>query len=238
MENITASVDIALLQEKANEFATKGALKAIEDYYTSYNSPYKKAIEESLSNVSLDSFGLKLPDILGLINDSLTTEIDAIANTAIAKTFVPLVQKFLTRQEKLANFSAILKEFIETCNDPDKYMDDFSVDVDRSIQYGWLSITIEDSKRKYTFTLHENNESKKTANIKYNLLSLPYTDKTEKSIMKVSIDGATLELPFTRDILRDSFVSYLAGYIISDTIITMDTREFDEDMFPENCHCH
>ena len=30
----------------------------------------------------------------------------------------------------------------------------------------------------------------------------------------------------------------MAGYVLSDTLIKMDTKEFDDDMFPEQCHCH
>lgn len=238
MDNITASVNTAMLTEKANEFATKGALKAIEDYYTGYDSPYKKAIIENLQQNSVDGYGLKLPDILALINEHLTIEIDKIANTAIAKTFVPLVAKFLTRQEKTANFSDILKKFIESSPAIDKRFDDFSVSIDKHDRWGWLSIDIEDEKRKYSFTLHQENESKKTGQPKYKLLSLPHKEKTEQAKMKVQIGIAALEIPFTRDILKDEFVADLAGYIISDTVITMDTNYFDEEMFPDNCHCH
>lgn len=238
MDNINVTIDSSILQEKAKEFALKGALKAIEDYYTGYDSPYKKAIKENLTNKSIDSLGINLPDILGLINEHLTIEIDKIANTAVAKTFVPLVVKFLTRQEKEANFSDILKEFIETAGYDDKHADDFSVSIDKHYQHGWLSIEISDAKRNYKFTLHEDYDTKNTANPKYKLLGLPYTDKTDRNVMKVQIDNATLELPFTKDILKDSFVSHLAGYIISDTIITMDIQYFTDDMFPETCHCH
>lgn len=237
MDNITATVDINTLQEKANEFATKGALKAIEDFYTGYNSPYKKGIIENLSSKSVDNFSFALPDILALINEHLTIEIDAIANTAVAKSFVPLVAQFLTRQEKTADFSDILKQFIETAGYDEKDPDNFNSICEKDKTHGWYNVELSDLKRSYSFTLYENYESKKTDHIKYQLLSLPYTDKTDRSVMKISIEGASLELPFTRDILKDSFVSKLAGYVISNTVITMDTTYFNEDMFPHECHC-
>jgi len=238
MDNLNVTVDSSILQEKAKEFAMKGALKAIEDYYTGYDSPFKKGIAASLETNKVDAYKFSLPDIISLINEHLTIEIDAIANTAVAKTFVPLVAKFLTRQEKEANFSDILKEFISTAGYSDKDADDFSVNVCKDQKYGWLNVEISDAKRSYTFTLHEEYNSAKTSKVKYSLLSLPTTAKSETSVMKVAIDGHTLELPFTRNVLQDSFLSHLAGYLISDTVITMDTDSFEDEMFPETCHCH
>lgn len=238
MDNINVTVDSSVLEEKAKDFAMKGALKAIEDFYTAYDSPYKKQITEHLLKNEIGSGRFNLPDIISLINEHLTIEIDKIANTAIAKTFVPLVTKLLIRQEKESIFSNILKQFIKTADYDNDKIDNFSIMVRKNEKYGWIDVGMEDSKRSYTFTLHEEYESKKTQNIKYSLLSLPCSTDKERQIMKLNIDGATLELPFTRDILKDNFLMYLAGYIISDTIITMDTLEFDEDMFPETCHCH
>jgi len=237
MDNLNVTVDSNILQEKAKEFAMKGALKAIEDYYTGYDSPFKKLIIEQLSQNSIDAHSLSLPDIIALINEHLTIEIDAIANTAVAKTFIPLVTRFLTRQEKAADFSDILKEFIETAGYSDKEPDDFNVCIEENEKWEWLTIEVSDLKRSYTFTLHMDSESKKAGHKKYKLLSMPHTEKTEVGKMKLQIDNASLELPFTRDILKDQFVSYLAGFVISDTIITMDTRDFDEEMFPDRCHC-
>lgn len=244
---ITASVDTALIQEKANEFATKGALKAIEEFYTGYNSPYKQAITNALEGKEVDTYRLQLPDICALINEKLSTEIDAIANTAIAKTFVPMVQRLLTRHEKEAKFSDILKLYIKSYDDAD--YDNFNVEVIKNDQYEWLNIELSDTKRQYLFTLHLDSPSNKEGKPKFKLLSLPdfkesdsYNYKTSqfknRQVMKVSLDGATLELPFTKDILADSFISGMAGYVLANTLFTIDTREFDEDMFPETCHCH
>jgi hypothetical protein len=240
MDNITATVDTAEIQKKANEFAMKGAISAIENFYTGYDSPYKKAITESLKGKEVDATFFSLPDIIAAINDGLTKEIDRIANTAIAQTFIPMVSKFLTRQEKEGKFSDVLKEFIETAKyNATDAPEDFDCQVEKDRIHGWLNVKISDSEREYTFTLHQTYESKNEpdAKAKYHLLSLPSTYKTEHLKMKLSIDGVTLELPFMRDILSDKFVSSMAGYIISDTNITMDTENFDEDLFPERCHC-
>jgi hypothetical protein len=38
-----------VLQEKATEFAMKGAIESIKEFYSGYNSPFRKQIEEQLN---------------------------------------------------------------------------------------------------------------------------------------------------------------------------------------------
>lgn len=226
------------LKLKANEYAMKGAIKCIEDFYSGYDSPYRKQIKEFLEGQQLH-WGFNLPDIIATINDSLTKEIDLIANTAISKIFLPLVQKFLVREEKEILFSDLLKEFINCIDDDDLEYDDYSVSVKKHDRHDWLTVILEAPNHQYEFTLHEEISSRKEKHLKYQLLSLPYKDGLRSQTMKISLDGgASLEMPFTKDILSDNFTSYLARVIIANSQITMDTQDFHEDMFPEDhCHC-
>lgn len=239
MEKIEPVIDMTVIQEKANEYALKGAVETIKDFYSGYNSPYRKAIEESLTGRSL-GFNFDLPDIVAAINDNLSKEVDSIANTAIAQTFIPLVQKFLTREEKEIKFSDILKEFVDE-HSLNNY-NDCSCEVLENERHGWLSVSIVGENKSYDLTLHKDYQSEKDGIKKYCFLSLPYRDGINNSYgsksMKLSLnDGATLEMPFTRDVLSDRFTSYIARLIMSKSLITMDTDSFHEDMFPERCHC-
>ena len=124
--NILPKIDLDILQEKANEAAMKGAIECINNFYNGYNSPYKKAIEEELKSKSLMNGGnIILPDILVRINEQLSAEIDRIANQAIAKTYIPLVTKFLTGVDREVKFSDILKKFKDTFEDGE--YEDFGV---------------------------------------------------------------------------------------------------------------
>jgi len=232
-------LDAAVLQEKATEYAMKGAVETIKEFYTGYNSPWKKQIEASLSKTET-SVHLDLPDILALINESLTAEITKIANTAVSKTFVPLVNKFLSREEKEIKFSDILKEFIKAYDTDEP--DDFYIDINKREQYGWLDITLQSADSSYSFTLHEDYNSKKEEKEKYWLGSIPEKDSKEKryqTTMKLRIEGGELEMPFVRDVLSDDFQSYMARLVIGQSLITMDCRDFNEDWFEnDNCHCH
>lgn len=237
MEKILPVLDTEALQKAANEYAMKGATESLKEFYSGYNSPYRKAIEEDLKNKGV-SFNAQLPDIIAVINDSLSAQIDAIANEAIAKTYVPLVRKFLTRAEPELKLSDILKEFIEA-NDL-KSPDECELELDKSSQYGWIDVNISFEKKTYSICLHTCHETEKLPTKKYQILSLPGSSSYNKypsQNMVLSIDGGKLEMPFTRDILADNFISFIARLVIANTKITIDCDEFEYDMFPERCHC-
>jgi hypothetical protein len=227
-------LDLKALEEKAKEFAMKGAIKEIEDYYMGYNSPFREQIKKDLDKKTA-SIHLELPDIIGLINESLTLEIDRIANNSIAETFVPLATNALTRISGDVKFSDILREFIDCCHSDfkDGYRPEVSVD---ESAHGWLDINItytdfRDKEIAYDITLHQSHSEKG----KYCVLSLPRSETPYNytKTMKLSNGDSTIEMPFTRDSLKDEFTSYIARILISKSIIVMDCGEFDDDMFRE-----
>lgn len=248
MEQILPQIDTKVLQEKANEYAMKGALDALKEYYTGYNSPYKKAIEENLKNKGVDHT-IEIPDIIGILNDSISQEVDMIANNAVAKSFVPLVKRFLTRADAEVNFSDILKEFIEYSeykSDEDLEIDDYSVaEVKNDGSFMYLTI----SNNKISFELHFYKKSRKDEPEVYELYTLPYVkDNNDKyssrtfseKKMKISLDGVSLELPFTPRVLEDEFMSYIATLIIANSQISFDVKDFSDELFPDKdnqCHC-
>jgi hypothetical protein len=234
-ELIMPALDAEVLKQKATEFALKGALQAIENFYTGYNSPYKKQIEDDLQAKGV-SDTINLPDIMALISEKISKEMDIIANKAIATSFIPLVQKVLSRVDKEVKFSEILEKFIEVCGIESRY--DCSVEVDKHPKYDWLSIELSHSGgAKHKFTLHTVYNRDENAKVKYQLLSLPEQHHTYGGKMTIRLEKATLEMPFCRDILMDEFVSYLAQLAIYNSHITMDVNDFEEEMFKEECHC-
>lgn len=232
-ETILPVLDTEELQKKANEYAMKGAIESIKDFYTGYNSPFRKAFDEHLQKKDIAP-NFDLPDIIATINESLSKEVDIIANTAISKTFIPALQRFLTREQEEINFSDLLRRFIKETNQED--YDLCSVDIRKS-EYSWLDVTITGEKDEYKITLHEDWETRNEPVRKYKLLSLPYSEEKYRPTMKLSVDNVALELPFTRDILHNEFLSSIARLVIAGTKINIDQREFDEDMFEKECHC-
>ncbi len=235
-EEMKPVLDMETLQAKVTEFAMKGAIESIKEFYSGYNSPFRKAIDKELSEKKI-SGSLELPDIIALINQSLSKEIDTIANQAVAQTFIPLVTRFLTRAEKEIKFSDILRAFIEELNIESS--EDCTVSIEEDHQYHWLDVNISKEGNAYAFTMHIEHDKKAEDDKKqkYMILSLPRSEARTRTTMTLIADNVRLELPFTRDVLSDKFTSYIATLIIARSIITMDCDDFEEDMFPEKCHC-
>jgi hypothetical protein len=223
-------LDSQVLQDKTNEYALKGAIDTIKEFYIGYNSPYCKAIRGQLNDMGITP-NIDLPDIISIINDSLSREIDIMANETVAKSFLPLVRNLLIREDKEIFFSTILKKFIDSM-DSDEYRD-YSISIEKS-SYGWLNVKLICNKEVYEITLHVNHKNKECNEIKYSILSLPYNMSIHKQTMKISLDGATLEMPFIQHILQDSFISYIAKLVMFKSIITIDCEDFDEEMFENN----
>lgn len=58
-----------------------------------------------------------------------------------------------------------------------------------------------------------------------------------KETMELSLERATLKLPFRRDALENKFTAFMARLIIGDCQITMNVDDFEDDMFEDDCHC-
>jgi hypothetical protein len=235
---IVPSIDLEVLQKAANEAAMKGALASIEEFYTGWNSPYRKGLNTAMENIKLDN-SFQLPDIVALINSALSKEIDAITNTAISKTFLPLVKNILTRAEPEIRFSDILEKIIEfhyDAEDDDK--EDYRVELEPS-DGSFMYVEIFAPKVSYRLGFYKNREQ----NDVWEMFTLPtkkedYSLRTASQTMKVTLDGVTLEMPFTKDVLSDNFVAYCARLVMCNTKITIKNANFDDDMFPERtCHC-
>ena len=245
-------IDLEVLQQKANEYAMKGAEDALKEFYSSYNSPYKKAIEENLKNKGVDN-NFDIPDIIAVLNEKFSQQVDEIANTAVAKTFIPMVKEFLTREDSEIKFSTILEKFIERTefkyNDVDA--SDYTVErIDRYdsrsvLQNSFFEYQISNGKIGYELKFYKNTNKDNTHTT---VMTIPYLldergtynrGYEAKEKMKISLDGgATLELPFVKGVLDDDFVSFVARLVIGENHIIFDVEDFDEDMFPnDHCNC-
>lgn len=248
MQDLKPVLNIEQLQQKANEYALKGAEEAIKDFYCGYNSPYKKAIEENLKHKGVSN-NFDIPDIIAVLNQKLSSEIDTIANTAIAKTFIPLVKDFLIRENSEVKFSEILTKFIEYT---DFKYEDFEISdykvykIEKESKSSCINDTFpvfQITNGKDGFEIHFYKQKDKVT-----IMYIPYQLNENKKYyreferndkMKLSLDGgATLELPFVRGVLENDFVRFCARLVIGKSNIIFDVNDFNDDMFPEiECHC-
>ena len=238
MENLEQpKINVLDIQKKANEAAEKAYLKEIEEYYTSYNSPYRKLVKEELEKQEF-KFSMELPNILEKINSSLSKEIDAIANKAIASTYIPMVNNSLVGLEKELKMSDILKLIIQEIEPDENEKDDYYFDYEKHDKYDWLSCSIRTDKNRYEFTLHTCRGDSEEQ--KYQLLSFPsaQSNKGYQKTMIVYKDDVKIEMPFAPNILQDKILNVFFRVMISQSEISMDCDGFEEDMFPsEECYC-
>jgi hypothetical protein len=225
--------------EYATQKAKEGALDAIKNFYTGYNSPYKKAIEQSLEVPEIAT-QIDVPDVVALINEKLSAEFDEIANAAVAHTYLPLLKKVLVKSEPIVKFSKILQDFIDVAVYDDADIDEYNVDFCFDSDGSFCTVEITNNTRTYHIRLFDSNfwnkEKKGTA---YTLCGLP--EKAGDSLsfdsptMKLgNEEGIVLTLPFRRDVLRDPFIALSATYMVCKSTIVLDTQTFDEDMFGDD----
>lgn len=228
-------IDIEKIQERANEAAEKAYLKEVEEYYTSYNSPYRKMVKEQLEKQDF-KYNMKLPNILEKMNEGLSQEVDRMANNAIAMTYIPMISKVAIGLAKEMKWSEILKLIIEELEaDADDY-DSFIFSYEENVRHSWLNCELHTNENYYSFTLHTGSSKGS-----YQLLSFPYdkANNTSNTTMKVYKDDVKIEMPFVSNILQDKVLEVFFKMMISNTHVEMDCNSFEEDMFPqqENCHC-
>ena len=220
-------LDMEEIQKKANEYALKGAVECIKEYYTGYNSPFKKEIENRLNQMS-PSFCFTMPEVMGVINESLSSQIDIIANEAIAKSYVPLVRKFLTRGEEVIRVSDIVDKFKQQHEYDDEPIE---VEISKNERYGWYDMKLECGDEKCRITLHEDSKNEQGQQF-YSMLGLPYEHKrgSYDRNMKITLDeGTFMEIPFTCGILHNNFLTYVANLVMFKTKIVIDKTYFDDE---------
>ncbi len=236
-------LDIEALQKAANEFAMKGATETLKEFYSGYNSPYRKAINTALELKGIDS-SLDLPDIIGILNDSFSKEIDIIANKAIAETYLPMVKNFLTRAPETINISEVLKQFISDTGyeyDNDKEIEHYEMNVEKEDDW-FMCLNIGNNTQSYQLYLSRKSKKEDPKKL-YDFYALPQNNNKKtpsyNQTMELSMEGGpTLKMPFTKNVLDDPFTSYIAKMVIAGTKVTLDVDDFEDDLFPErHCHC-
>jgi len=228
MENYIPKLDFEVIKQKADEAAMKGALSEVNDFYNGYDSPFKKIIRTQLKTKEVNVF-FDLPNVLGALNDKLISEIDTIANEALAKTFLPAAKEFLSGAPDEITITDIIREFAEVYYIKDVDYIDFTIE--RHHEYGWYSIEIGTEKKNYRMTLHETGRSEK----EYKFLGLPHEEKRSGETMKLTLsEGAVLEMPFRRDILSDRFIAFIGRLVLAGTKVKIDTTHVPDDLLYED----
>lgn len=238
---ITAPVlDIAALQECANEAAMKAARQEINDFYNGYNSPFRKAVHEYLEK-NTPSVNFDLPNLVEEIQKSLISEIEKFESTTAIKNCVAAIRKSITKlnleNDGTIKLSSVLEEMeyeIDVKNG--EYIEAEVSEPDPS--YGWrdLELTIhkEDEEKEFKVTLHEDNEYKNGQLIhtdRYILLGLPYSRyNSEKAKVKIhDTPDVEIELPIFHGLADNHVLMTIARLVMYRTPIIIDCESYRTD---------
>ena len=228
-------LDEQKLQEMAQQYAMQGAEKAIKDFYTGYDSPFMKEVQRQLSEKMKTNLFFELSQMTAAINQALNNKVSEMANTVVANTFLPMLNRMFSQERKTVVTTQDLYEH---------FGDAMKEDLDDEFDTERMELEIKDSPGSYSdqqylyfrydgdtkfeLSLMESSRHLKddNGNILYMITELPGCSQyrmdnyPRERQMRIRLnEGATLEMPFTPDVLRDEFMRYVAGLLLTNTMV-------------------
>jgi len=233
MEQI--KLDEQKLQEMAQQYAMQGAEKAIKDFYTGYDSPFMNAIQRELKEKMKTNLFFELSQMTAAINKAMNDKVSEMANTVVANTFLPMLNRMFSQERKTVvttqdlykHFGDAMKEDLDDDFDPER------MEIEIKNHNGMISNFQDlrfryDCDTKFELSLMSNDDPKtdEHGNTLYMITSLPgcsqyradYSPRERQMRIRLK-EGATLEMPFTPDVLRDEFMRYVAGLLLTNTMV-------------------
>ncbi len=237
----TIKLDEEKLQKAAEEAAMKGAIDAIKEYYSGYNSPYKKQITKELEDMSSRGISnFELPNIMASIGEAMKSELERLKNSVIAETFTPLVNSLFLEVPVNMSSNEFLKHLLVECAELKHVdFDDITTEWKKHDRHDWIDVNVtfykDEEQLSYDFTLHTVFRKENT----FQLLSLHGLEKfSHRPNIKIKKGDVTVELPMSKTNLEDPILLCLTKMIIGKVEITYDGFEPDEDWFErDECHC-
>lgn len=232
-------IDIEKINKAANEAAEKAYLNAISDFYTGYNSPYKKMIHKELEKQSMP-FRVQIPNIMNTINNGIKAEVDRIANAAIQNSFIPKVSEFFTDIPKNLTLHQFFEMIIEAEEPDSKEYDEYDYSIesgrlfDKDDKYGYRSLIFDTKSGNFNITLYcsysEYRKEPEGEPLKYHLIGIPEALESRNSNRKMSIkkDDITIEMPYLSGCLDNDVMSILTRMALNETQIELSDFDFEE----------
>ncbi len=219
------------IQQLAEKYAMEGAEKAIREYYTGYNSPYMKMMTAHIEAIAPNP-RFDLPDLTAAVNKALADKITDVANQVVAKTYIPLFNRFLTPCEtNVVSTQSLFQEFGDYIKDREGDDDFDSDELDFEVKYGTYGLNSLLFKYKndteFDLSIWESGRNDKGEQL-YIISRLPGTSSwdhlnNKARMMKITLaDGASAEVPIMDYVLSNDFMAYCAKLLICKTKIEID----------------
>lgn len=221
-------LDDKKLQELAEQYAMKGAEQAIKDFYTGYHSEYMDKVRQVCTD-HMPSIFFDPVDITAEINKAIKQRLTAIANEAVAKSFIPLIEGLLSRFPNNITTSNYLFQlygnYVKDREDDDFDSSELELTV-RSDSYFTKMNFCYKGDEEFVLFLSDAGFDKDSKERLYTTHSLPHNHawKSSKSrTMTLHIDGKKkLEMPFEPDVLDNDFMRDCARLVMYQTKIAIE----------------
>lgn len=205
IKNLKFELDQELLQKKANEFAEAAFIEELKEYYSKWNGPFRKNLQEQFGKMEV-SVHFELPDVLETINNAISKEHEEIVKNFIDSTVLVDLRNSLKMQPKEILYSEFLKEVMEAdFNFDEDYLNEYSIE--HEVNNNSCTIQIIYKKQKIEVRLQKFDDKEG-----FKFVGKPYISSTN------SQSG-----------ILNRIQSYLLSLLISGTYIT----KFDVDYFDE-----
>ncbi len=210
------------IQQMAEQYAIKGAEDAIKEYYTGYNSPYKREITAYLEKIGPKP-NFDIPDLTAAINKALTDKIENICNEVTAKTFIPLFNRIFSGEERgIVTTQDLYQKFGDYIEDREgSEFDEDGLDIEiKTSDFGMANIKLSyQGEDEFNITLWADGRDMDGTKL-YKIACLPgskwydsHNGRAHSMIITLE-EGKKAEIPITDDVLSNDFMAYLANLLI------------------------
>lgn len=234
----TPTIDMAKIQQAANDAASKAIIDEVTSYYTGYSSPFRKKIREYIEN-NAPSVNFQLPNFAEALENSVKKEIESIANAAgIRQTCKAIREGFVHLKHEddgTVLLSTIFEEFAYYLDDNSGSQIDLTIREGNGYfsndKYGKLTVhnvnSIGDEK-DFQFDIWFNKQDDGL----YKIISMPYASKEEDGVYRTKLkiktkDGLTVEMPSYSGISDNHILLVIAKCIMFNIKIKIDKTYFE-----------
>lgn len=221
------------LQEMAEKYAYEGAEKAIRDFYSGYDSPFMKKVQKEMEEKLETNYFFKLPNLTAAINEAINNKVTEMANAVVANTYLPMLNNMFTGvDDKEVTTQDLFDCFGKTIQDDDLNFDpdELEIRIEKGAYICYHVSFVYRDEVYYMISLCETNDKHGL----YNITGLPDRRKSivydpQKQMRIVLKNGHKIEMPFTPDVLRDSFMQYIAKLLLNNSLVKISKyHEYEE----------
>lgn len=222
----------------AEKYALEGAKKAIREYYTSYSSPYVKAVTEYVRKLGLSPH-FDIPDFTAAINQAIMNRVTEMCNEAISKTYLPILNRILSGYDgdtvRSQSLYQVFGDYVKDVEGDDFDSEELEIKVeDRCHGFAYIYL-IYQGEEKFRVSLMKHSTCP-DGTVLWVVTGLPGSSIYEPRVnncryMRIKLDdGKALETPILDDVLSNDVLAWLANIMINKVKMVISSyHHYDEE---------